>query len=72
MKIKEYLGWDKHTGDLIGFVDLGDPELKVDVYQILYGKEIFIIFEVFILFTTLKHRESNGYYSCLKFSFKLR
>ena len=28
MKIKEYLGWDKHTGDLIGFVDLGDPELN--------------------------------------------
>ena len=26
MKIKEDLVFDKHTGDLIGFVDLGDPE----------------------------------------------
>eukprot|EP00794_Sanderia_malayensis_P002699 gene2699-3120_t len=28
MKIKEDLVWDKHTGDLIGFVNLGDPELN--------------------------------------------
>ena len=27
MKIQENLVWDKHTGDLIGFVDLGDTEL---------------------------------------------
>ena len=28
MKIQENLVWDKHTGDLIGFVDLGDTELN--------------------------------------------
>ena len=28
MKIQKNLVWDKHTGDLIGFVDLGDTELN--------------------------------------------
>ena len=28
MKIQEDLVWDKHTGELIGFVDLGDRELN--------------------------------------------
>ena len=28
MKIQESLVWDKHTGDLIAFVDLGDTELN--------------------------------------------
>ena len=28
MKIHENLVWDKHTNELIGFVDLGDPELN--------------------------------------------
>ena len=28
MKVQENLVWDKHTGDLIGFVDLGDPHLN--------------------------------------------
>ena len=28
MKIQENLVWDKHTNDLIGFVDLGDAELN--------------------------------------------
>ena len=27
MKVEENLVWDKHTGELIGFVDLGDPDL---------------------------------------------
>ena len=27
MKIQEDLVWDKNTGELIGYVDLGDPEL---------------------------------------------
>ena len=27
MKIDEDLVWDKNTGELIGYVDLGDPEL---------------------------------------------
>ena len=26
MKIQEDLVWDKHTGELIGFVDLGDTD----------------------------------------------
>ena len=30
------------------------------------AKIFFFIFEVFILFNTLKHGESNGYYSFLK------
>eukprot|EP00795_Rhopilema_esculentum_P008004 gene8004-biopygen9164 len=29
MRIQQDLVWDKHTGDLIGFVDLGDKELNV-------------------------------------------
>ena len=28
LKIQESLVWDKHTGYLIGFVDLGDTELN--------------------------------------------
>ena len=28
MKIQENLVWDKHTGDLIGYVDFGDAELN--------------------------------------------
>ena len=28
MKIHEDLVWDKHTGDLIGYVDLGNTELN--------------------------------------------
>ena len=28
MKIQENLVWDKHTGDLIGFVDFGDTKLN--------------------------------------------
>ena len=28
MKDHENLVWDKHTGDLIGFVDIGDPALQ--------------------------------------------
>ena len=28
MKIQDDLVWDKHTGELIGFVDLGDPDLN--------------------------------------------
>ena len=33
MKIQENLVWDKHTGDLIGFVDLGDAELNYATLQ---------------------------------------
>ena len=28
MKIQDSLVWDKHTGDLIGYVDLGDAEVN--------------------------------------------
>ena len=28
MKIQENLVWDKHSGDLIGFVDLGDTNIN--------------------------------------------
>ena len=28
MKIQEDLVWDKHTGDFIGYVDLGNAELN--------------------------------------------
>ena len=28
MKIQEDLVWDKHTGDLIGYVDFGSTELN--------------------------------------------
>ena len=34
MKIQENLVWNKHTGDLIGFVDLGDNELNYATLQI--------------------------------------
>ena len=33
MKIQEKLVWDKHTGDLIGFVDLGGTELNYATSQ---------------------------------------
>ena len=35
MKIQENLLWDKHTGELVGFVDLGDTELNYVTLQIL-------------------------------------
>ena len=28
IKIQSNLVWDKHTGELIGYVDLGDTELN--------------------------------------------
>ena len=28
MKVQEDLVWDKHSGELIGYIDLGDPELN--------------------------------------------
>ena len=28
MKVQEDLAWDKHSGELIGYIDLGDPELN--------------------------------------------
>ena len=33
MKIQENLVWDKHTGDLIGYVDFGDAELNYATLQ---------------------------------------
>ena len=33
MKIQENLVWDKHTGDPIGYVDFGDPELNYATLQ---------------------------------------
>ena len=33
MKIQEDLVWDKNTGDLIGFVDLGDTELNYGTFK---------------------------------------
>ena len=33
MKVQENLVWDKHTDDLIGFVDLGDPDLNCAALQ---------------------------------------
>ena len=33
MKIQENLVWDKHTGELIGFVDLGDVDVNYTVLQ---------------------------------------
>ena len=33
MKIQENLVWDKHTGDLIGYVDLGNMELNISTFK---------------------------------------
>ena len=33
MKIQNDLVWDKHTGELIGFVDLGDTDLNFATFQ---------------------------------------
>ena len=33
MKIQENLMWSKHTGDLIGFVDLGDMNVNYAILQ---------------------------------------
>jgi hypothetical protein len=33
MKVQEDLVWDKHTGDLIGYIDLGDKELNCAALQ---------------------------------------
>ena len=33
MKIQENLVWDKHSGELIGFVDLGDININYDTLQ---------------------------------------
>ena len=33
MKIQDDLVWDKHTGELIGFVDLGDIKLNYATLQ---------------------------------------
>ena len=33
MKIQENLVWDKHTGELIGYFDLGEPVLNSAVFD---------------------------------------
>ena len=33
MKIQENLVWDKHSGELIGFVDLGDININYGTLQ---------------------------------------
>ena len=33
MKIQENLVWDKHTGELIGFIDFGDVDINYTVLQ---------------------------------------
>ena len=33
MKIQENLVWDKHTGELIGYVALGEPTLNSAVFD---------------------------------------
>ena len=33
MKIQENLAWDKHTGDLIGYVDFGDADINYATLQ---------------------------------------
>ena len=60
MKIQENLVWDKHTGDLIGFVDLGDTELN---YATLKKSEDFashvLVFLVRSLVNPLKFSLAN-------------
>jgi len=33
MKIQENLVWDKHTGELIGYIDLGDPSVNFATFK---------------------------------------
>ena len=33
MKVQENLVWDKHTGELIGYVDLGDPAINYGTFE---------------------------------------
>jgi len=33
MKVQENLVWDKHTGELIGYVDLGDPAVNYATFE---------------------------------------
>ena len=33
MKIQENLVWDKHTGELVGYVDLGDTEVNLAMFD---------------------------------------
>ena len=33
IKIQEKLVFDKYTGDLVGFVDLGDPEMNFSTFE---------------------------------------
>eukprot|EP00794_Sanderia_malayensis_P001698 gene1698-1892_t len=33
VKIKDNLDWDKYTGNLLGFVDLGDPDINFDCIE---------------------------------------
>ena len=60
MKIQEDLVWDKHTGDLIGFVDLGDTELN---YATLKNTEEFashvLVFLVRSIVNPLKFSLAN-------------
>jgi len=33
VKVQENLVWDKHTGELIGYVDLGDPAVNYATFE---------------------------------------
>ena len=45
MKIQEDLVWDKHTGEMIGFVDLGD--MKLNYATVLATRIFYSNFSIF-------------------------
>ena len=59
MKVQENLGWDKHTGDLIGFVDLGDPRLNYATLQKHEVASHILVFLVCCVINPLKFSLAN-------------
>ena len=60
MKIQDDLAWDRHTGELIGFVDLGDPNLNYatlkDTNELATHVLVFLVRSIVnLLHTVLQH-----------------
>ena len=56
MKIQENLVWDKHTGELIGYVNLGDIELNYATLQKTDDIASHILVYLFFYFEALRNR----------------
>ena len=74
MKIQDDLAWNRHTGELIGFVDLGDPNLNYatlkDTNELATHVLVFLVRSIVnLLHTVLQHLQHQVllHFSCSQY-----